>query len=173
MIRFRNLSRFRVVLKTLTRFDWLRKSLSKHVPNSTRLVHLGLCRDGLQKRNVLRNRLAAATIGFMNKLTWVDYLNRLPNNPSDRSIAAAAETSPSTVSRWRGGQSPDPIHVTRVARAFGQDALSALFNAGYLTLEEIDELVSGTATIHVLALAEYDTVELAEELARRLREGEA
>lgn len=122
---------------------------------------------------MLRNRLVRATIGYMNKLTWVDYLNRLPDNPSDRSIAAAAGTSPSTVSRWRGGQNPDPLHVTKIARAFGQDALSALFNAGYLTLEEIDDLVSGNATIHVLALAEYDTVELAEELARRLRNGKA
>lgn len=108
----------------------------------------------------------------MNKLTWLDYINRLPGNPSDRAIAAAAETSPSTVSRWRGGQNPDPIHVTRVARAFDQDPLSGLFNAGYLTLDEIDEIVSGVATIQVVALADYETVQLAEEVARRLRSGE-
>lgn len=106
------------------------------------------------------------------KLLWIDYINRLPGDPSDRAIAAAAETSPSTVSRWRSGQNPDPMHVTKVARAFGQHPLSALINAGYLTLDDMDELLSGEAAVQVLGLRDFNTAELAEEVARRLRNEE-
>ena len=105
----------------------------------------------------------------MKKLTWIDYLNRLPGDPSDRAIAAAAETSPSTVSRWKGGQTPDPMHVTRVARAFGQSPLNALFNAGFLSLDEVDAIIGGTTDIQMLSLSDYSTVQLAEEIARRAK----
>lgn len=123
----------------------------------------------LLKRNVLRFRFDLVTIYYMNKLNWIDYLNRLPGNPSDRAIAAAAETSPSTVSRWKGGQTPDPLHVTRVARAFGQSPLNALFNAGFLSLDEVDAIIGGTTDIQMMTLNDYSTAELAEEIARRAR----
>lgn len=105
----------------------------------------------------------------MKKLTWIDYLNRLPGDPSDRAIAAAAETSPSTVTRWKGGQAPTPLQVTRVARAFGQSPLNALFNAGFLTLDEVDDIIGGTTDIQMMTLSDYSTVQLAEEIARRAR----
>lgn len=121
------------------------------------------------KRNVLHFRCKVTTIYYMKKLTWIDYLNRLPGDPSDRAIAAAAETSPSTVSRWKGGQTPDPLHVTRVARAFGQSPLNALFNAGFLSLDEVDAIIGGTTDIQMMTLSDYTTVQLAEEIARRAR----
>lgn len=105
----------------------------------------------------------------MMKLNWIDYLNRLPGNPSDRAIAAVAETSPSTVSRWKGGQTPDPLHVTRIARAFEQSPLNALFNAGFLTLDEVDAIIGGTTDIQMMTLSDYTTVQLAEEIVRRAK----
>ena len=129
---------------------------------------------GFLIRYTLRNRYARAIVYYMNKkLTWVDYLNRLPGGPSDRSIAAAAETSPSTVSRWKGGQNPDPMHVVKIARAFDQSPLNALVNAGYLTIDEMDSIIRGGANIQLLSLSDYSNLQLAEELARRLRKDQA
>lgn len=124
------------------------------------------------KRNALRFRYRKTTIGYMKQLTWIDYLNRLPGSPSDRAIAAAAETSPSTISRWKGGQTPDPLHVTRVARAFNQSPLNALFNAGFLTLDEVDAIIGGTTDIQMMTLSDYSTLQLSEEVTRRLKEEE-
>lgn len=62
------------------------------------------------------------------------------------------------------------MHVTKVARAFEQDPLSALVNAGYLTLDEADSLLHGDSEITVQAIGDYSNLELASELARRLRE---
>ncbi len=121
----------------------------------------------LRLRNYERNVTPMNTT-----LDWNAYLDRLPGAPKDNQIAAAADIAPSTVSRWRNGQDPRPMHAVSVARAFGNHPLGALNAAGYLTLEEIDNIVDGMKLSALLSLDTITTVELANEVARRLNQGE-
>ena len=105
-----------------------------------------------------------------NKLRWTDYLDRLPGEPTDRAIAKAAGVDPATLHRWRKGQYPKPEHVTKVARAFGRNPLSALTGAGYLTLDEMDDIIKGAADLTVHSLEDFSTVELLNEVSKRVTE---
>lgn len=105
------------------------------------------------------------------KLDWHSYLDRLPGKPKDNQIAAALDIAPSTVSRWRTGQAPNPSHAVAVARAFGRHPINALAAADYLTLDEIDTIVDGAAISKLISLDDFGTAELAREVARRLEEG--
>ena len=107
-----------------------------------------------------------------NKLTWLDYLGRLPGNPNDRSIARAADTDPSTVTRWRKGQDPAPRHAVAVARTFGLNPLTALIAAGYLTTDEVSALFDMDSVGDSLTLSHTPTIDLVEEVARRIRGAE-
>ena len=101
-------------------------------------------------------------------MTWTDYLHRLPGEPSDRKIAAAADVNPSTVTRWRQGQDPNPRHAVELARAFGLHPLTAFVAAGYLSLDEVDALVGADGVAASLTLDNTTTLALLEEVARRV-----
>ena len=107
-----------------------------------------------------------------NKLTWLDYIDRLPGNPNDRAIARAAVTDPSTVTRWRRGQDPSPRHAVNVARAFGLNPLTAFIAADYLTTDEVSALFEMDPVGDSLTLSHTPTIELVEEVARRIRAAE-
>lgn len=107
-----------------------------------------------------------------NKLNWLDYIARLPGEPNDRHVAKAAGTDPSTVTRWRKGQDPNPRHAVSVAREFGLNPLTALIAAGYLTTSEVDTLFDSAALGDSLTLSHTPTIELVEEVARRIRAAE-
>src|SRR5690606_16684271 len=108
------------------------------------------------------------------KLTWLEYLNRLPGSPPDKLIADVADIAPSTVSRWRKGQDPRPAHAVAVARAPGLHQVGALSAAGYLSDDEMAQLLDGKPIAELVSLDDFSTATLANEVARRVRnlEGE-
>jgi len=108
------------------------------------------------------------------KLTWLEYLNRLPGSPPDKLIADVADIAPSTVSRWRKGQDPRPAHAVAVARAHGLHPFGALSAAGYLSDDEMAQLLDGKPIAELVSLDDFSTATLANEVARRVRnlEGE-
>lgn len=106
------------------------------------------------------------------ELTWVDYLDRLPGGPSDRQIASAANTAPSTVTRWRSGQDPNPRHAAMIARHFGLSPLTAFVAAGYLTTDELSEIFENSGVSDQLSLESTPTATLLEIALRRIRDGE-
>lgn len=104
-----------------------------------------------------------------NKLTWINYLDRLPGGPSDRQVALAADTNPSTVVRWRKGQDPSPRHAVMVARHFGLNPLTAFVAAGFLSTEELDTLFDGDSVSASFSLDSTPTLALVEEVGRRVK----
>lgn len=119
---------------------------------------------------MFHNRYTCDNVSRMSKkLTWVDFLNRLPGKPSDRAIAAAAGVSHSAVSRWRDGQPPKPGQASAVAAKFGLHPLNGLVAAGYMTLDDVDALFTGKQTIEVQSIDDMSTLEIVEYLAFRLR----
>lgn len=106
------------------------------------------------------------------KLNWVDYLDRLPGGPTDRQIASAAGTNPSTVTRWRKGQAPNPVHAVAIARQFDLHPFTALMAAGYLSLDEVDALVGSPGVAGSLTLDHVPSLSMIEELGRRIKAAE-
>lgn len=102
------------------------------------------------------------------KLTWLEYLNRLPGTPMDKEIAQAADIAASTVSRWRTGQDPRPAHAVAVARAYGRHPFGALSAAGYLTDDEMASLLDGKPIAELVSIDNFRTATLANEVARRV-----
>ena len=107
-----------------------------------------------------------------NKLNWLSYLDRLPGKPNDRQIARAASADPSTITRWRNGQDPNPRHAVAVAREYGLHPLPALLAAGYLSTDEVDTLFESDSVGDSLTLSHTPTIELIDEVARRIRAAE-
>lgn len=103
-----------------------------------------------------------------HKLTWNDYLDRLPGGPSDRQIAKSVGANPSTVLRWRRGQDPNPRHAVEIARAHKLHPFTALVAAGYLTTDELDQLFGPGGASPALTLDSMPTVSLLEEAIRRV-----
>lgn len=110
-------------------------------------------------------------IHMANKLDWNHYLDNLAGNPKDNQIAAATKLAPSTISRWRAGQAPNPSHAVAVARAFGGHPLGALVAGGYLTNDDLDAIFDGKAIAQLMSVDDFDTAFLATEVARRLNQG--
>lgn len=103
-----------------------------------------------------------------SKLSWIDYLDRLPGKPRDNQIAQSARIAPSTVSRWRGGQDPRPMHAVMVARSHGLHPFGALSAAGYLSDAEMASVLDGIPIAELVSLDDFSTSTLANEVARRV-----
>lgn len=65
---------------------------------------------------------------------------------------------------------PKPRQVANVARAYGVNPISALIAAGYLEPDDVD--LSAMAP-RLLQIQEFTELELAQEIVRRIEEGES
>jgi transcriptional regulator with XRE-family HTH domain len=96
------------------------------------------------------------------------YLEALSDTETDKSIAERLAVSPSTVGRWRKGESDiTPRALVNLARAYGQHPLGALLAAGYLTDGEIDMVADRVEAPKRWTLDDFTTRELLEEALRR------
>ncbi len=104
-------------------------------------------------------------------VTWPVYLRIITDGAPGVEIAKRAAVPNSTVSRWLDGSAhPRPKQVVKIARAYEVDPLQALIAAGYLEPGEVD---LAAITPRKLQLREFSELEIAEEMVRRIAEGES
>lgn len=104
-------------------------------------------------------------------LTWPAYLRIIAGTDTGVQIAKRAGVPSSTVSRWLDGSAnPRPQQVVKLARAYGAHPLQALIAAGYLEDGDVDLPVVAPRK---LQLREFTELELAQEVLRRVEEGES
>lgn len=104
-------------------------------------------------------------------VTWPTYLRIITDGAPGVEIAKHAGVPNSTLSRWLDGSAhPRPKQVVKVARAYKVDPLQALIAAGYLEPGEVD---MAAIAPRKLQLREFTELELAEEMVRRIAEGES
>ncbi|QFP96653.1 transcriptional regulator [Gordonia phage Denise] len=94
---------------------------------------------------------------------WIDAKARAKGTTAS-AAAAAAGLNKATVSKWRNGQSPDPVAVRAIAAALDAPALEAFVAAGFLTPDDTNRIVEVERPI-----ASIDNDKLASEVARRIK----
>ncbi|WP_043993638.1 hypothetical protein [Leifsonia xyli] len=97
--------------------------------------------------------------------TFDEYLKRLTNNASYRTIAQRAQIEPSTLTRQLKGELKVQA-VVSITRAYGGSLLQAFVAAGFITADE----ASNMATL--AGIEKASDRELAEEILRRVRAAE-
>lgn len=102
---------------------------------------------------------------------WATYLKVIADGASGAVIAGRLGIADTTVSRWLlGTAKPRPHQVVTIAREFNVHPLQALIAAGYLEPDEVD---LAAITPRKLQLREFTELEIAEEMVRRIAEGES
>lgn len=93
---------------------------------------------------------------------WYEYVTRVTQGMTAREASDHAGFNQSAMTRWKHGDNADPKFVVQFARAFGENVLHALAEAGLITDTEAD--------IHEVKIGveEIPTTALLEELARRI-----
>lgn len=93
---------------------------------------------------------------------WYDYVLKIADGMTAKEVADRAHFDQSAMTRWKNGLNVDPKFAVQFARAFNQNVLHALAEAGLITEAEAD--------IHEvkIGLADISTHQLLEELARRI-----
>lgn len=77
-------------------------------------------------------------------MSWQQYVTRHKAGRSQAELADLVEVSQTAVSRWlKGSQGVDAAVAIRFARAVGEEPLTALIEAGYLTPEEAGATPAG------------------------------
>lgn len=99
----------------------------------------------------------------MNTNTWQQYLALHTGQELGTESAKRLGISPSTITRWRAGETvPDPQTTVHFARTYGTSAIAALIAAGYLDAEHLD------ADLKSPDLSDLDTLDIIDELRTRL-----
>ena len=102
-------------------------------------------------------------------LSWADYLRAIADSAVGAHIAAKTGIAESTVSRWLSNTNPPkPRQAVAVARAYGTNPIDALVAAGYLDPGDVQ---TAHERPRMLQLRDFSEVELAEEMLRRIVEG--
>lgn len=101
---------------------------------------------------------------------WTTYLARTAAAHTATDIARRMRISDSTVSRWKNGNQPTPAAAVAFARTYGRPGIEALVAAGHLDLADLDESI--TVISPPPGLDSFSTLELVEEVARRLADAE-
>lgn len=107
----------------------------------------------------------APTASSVDDMTWWAYVRKHVGDVQRRAAEAAGVT-PSAVSRWNSGGTPDPVAVATFARTCGRPVLEAFVAAGFLTAEEAGERPSAPPSLQAL-----DDEELLDEVRERMRRG--
>lgn len=102
----------------------------------------------------------------MDSNTWDQYLTECSGGEPNNKIAARVGVDPATVGRWRSGAiDPKPRQAISVARAYDRNPLEALIAAGYLSSEDIGDVVTISAPQDLTTIS---TRTLVEELESRV-----
>lgn len=110
-------------------------------------------------------------ISVEETLNWAEYLRIITDGDTNRAISQRTGIPDSTISRWLSGQAlPRPRQVVDVARAYEVDPLNALVGAGYLDQADIDR--PGVEP-RQFQLREFSELEIAQEIVRRVQEGQS
>jgi transcriptional regulator with XRE-family HTH domain len=105
------------------------------------------------------------------RIDWPAYLRTITDGATGAKIAQRTGIPASTISRWLSGEfDPKPRQVVEVARAYGVHPIPALIAADYLSEEDVD--LTGM-TPRLLRLREFTELEIAQEMVRRIAEGES
>jgi hypothetical protein len=93
---------------------------------------------------------------------WYEYVLTVTEGMTAKEVADHAHFDQSAMTRWKNGLNVDPKFAVQFARAFNQNVLHALAEAGLITEAEAD--------LHEvkIGLDEISTQRLLEELARRI-----
>lgn len=93
---------------------------------------------------------------------WYEYVLNISEGMTAKEVADRAHFDQSAMTRWKNGLNVDPKFAVQFARAFNQNVLHALAEAGLITEAEAD--------LHEvkIGLDEVSTQQLLEELARRI-----
>ena len=102
-------------------------------------------------------------------MSWQEYVRRHASGRSQAALAALVDVSQTAVSRWlKGAQGVDAGVAIRFARAVGDEPLTALIEAGYLTREE-----AGAAPAARPDFSQLSNDELLELVRGRMRDEKA
>lgn len=98
----------------------------------------------------------------MRNTRWYEYVRRVTEGYTAKEVADKAGFDQSAMTRWKNGMNADPKFVVQFARAFHQNVLLALTEAGLITDEE--------SNLHEvkIGIGEISTQRLLEELALRI-----
>ena len=103
--------------------------------------------------------------------TWGTYLRAITNGDAGNVIAKKTGVPASTISRWFNGElQPKPRQVAVVSRAYGLNPVAALIQAGYL---QPDDVALSVTAPRLLQIQDFTELELAQEIVRRIEEGES
>lgn len=103
--------------------------------------------------------------------SWGTYLRAISNGDAGNVIAKKSGIPASTISRWFNGElQPKPRQVANVARAYGLNPVVALIQAGHLQPGDVD---LSAMTPRLLQIQEFTELELAQEIVRRIEEGQS
>jgi len=102
---------------------------------------------------------------------WPAFVRRVTENATNAQIAKRIDVDGSTVGRWFSVASHQPKaeNVIALARAYGVDPVHALMVAGFLEAREVGERVLSGRDV---GLGDFTDLELAQEIVRRIEEGE-
>lgn len=105
-----------------------------------------------------------------NESQWGAYVARVSADArTNAEVAEKTGVSEATIGRWKAGKTgPNPREAVALARAYGEHPLGALVSAGFLTLEELDMVADGIQMPKKWTLEDFETEELAREVADRL-----
>lgn len=108
---------------------------------------------------------------MIKRLNWTDYLRMISDDAAGAAIARKTGIPASTISRWLSGEfDPKPRQVVEVARAYGASPIQALIAADFLRAEDLDLPESAPRQLQI---RDFTELELAQEMVRRINEGES
>lgn len=102
--------------------------------------------------------------------TWSEFVSALMEGSNNAQFAASVGVSEATVGRWlRESVSPRAERVIDLCRSRNVSPLQGLIAAGYLTE---DDLENSDLVPRLFDLATFTDLEIAQELVRRLEDGD-
>lgn len=101
---------------------------------------------------------------MQNNTRWYAYVLKVAGGMSAKEVADRAHFDQSAMTRWKNGLNVDPKMAVQFARAFNQNVLHALVEAGLITDAEAD-LHDVRAPLEAVSARS-----LLDELARRIGE---
>src|SRR5690606_3535974 len=108
------------------------------------------------------------TTASVSPVSWQDYVRSHLQGRTQAAIAAQVDVSAGAVSRWLNGtQGVDAGRAIRFARAMGDEPLTALIAAGYLTPQEAGQKPAAPPVLSALT-----DEQLLDEVRGRMRRGE-
>lgn len=123
------------------------------------------------QRHCTHARPRVSVTPVIDKTSWSRFIDATSEGVYNSVIAERIGVDPATIGRWRtGAVDPKPRQVVAYARAFGQSPIAALIAAGYLAEDEVGLVQTAP---RAYTLDDFSTVELAEEVAKRLTQPES